>query len=117
VQRLGIKTAGARQAITSLSGGNQQKVLLARWLLCCPRLLILDEPTAGIDVGAKSEIYALMQELSAQGIGILLVSSDLPEVLELSDRVLVMHAGALVGALDRAEANEERVMQLIHRSG
>jgi ribose transport system ATP-binding protein len=117
VQRLGIKTAGARQAITSLSGGNQQKVLLARWLLCRPRLLILDEPTAGIDVGAKSEIYALMQELSAQGIGILLVSSDLPEVLELSDRVLVMHAGALVGALDRAEANEERVMQLIHRSG
>jgi ribose transport system ATP-binding protein len=117
VQRLGIKTAGARQAITSLSGGNQQKVLLARWLLCRPRLLILDEPTAGIDVGAKSEIYALMQELSAQGIGILLVSSDLPEVLELSDRVLVMHAGALVGALDPAEANEERVMQLIHRSG
>lgn len=114
IQRLGIRTTGARQAITSLSGGNQQKVLLARWLLCRPRVLVLDEPTAGIDVGAKSEIYALMHELSAQGIGILMVSSELPEVLALSDRVMVMHEGALRGELDRAAASEERVMQLIH---
>jgi ABC-type sugar transport system ATPase subunit len=114
IGRLGIRTAGARQAITALSGGNQQKVLLARWLMCRPRVLILDEPTAGIDVGAKSEIYALMHELSSQGIGILLVSSELPEVLALSDRVLVMHDGALAGELDRAEASEERVMQAIH---
>ena len=114
IRRLGIRTTGARQAITALSGGNQQKVLLARWLMCRPRLLILDEPTAGIDVGAKAEIYALMHELSAQGIGILLVSSDLMEILAMSDRVLVQHAGVLVGELDRAEASEERVMHLIH---
>lgn len=114
IQRLGIRTTGARQVITALSGGNQQKVLLARWLLCRPRVLVLDEPTAGIDVGAKSEIYALMHELSAQGIGILLVSSELPEVLALSDRVLVMQYGALTGELSRAEASEERVMHLIH---
>jgi ABC-type sugar transport system ATPase subunit len=113
-RRLGIRAAGPHQAITALSGGNQQKVLLARCLLCRPRVLILDEPTAGIDVGAKSEIYALIQELRAAGIGILLVSSELPEVLALSDRVLVMHDGALAGALDRAEATEQRVMQLIH---
>ena len=114
VGRLGIRTTGSGQAITALSGGNQQKVLLARALLCAPKILILDEPTAGIDVGAKSEIYALMHEMSAKGLGILLVSSELPEVLALSDRVLVMHEGALVGALDRLEATEERVMQLIH---
>ena len=114
VGRLGIRTTGPGQAITALSGGNQQKVLLARALLCAPKILILDEPTAGIDVGAKSEIYALMHEMSAKGLGILLVSSELPEVLALSDRVLVMHEGALVGALDRLEATEERVMQLIH---
>jgi len=114
VGRLGIRTTGSGQAITALSGGNQQKVLLARALLCAPKILILDEPTAGIDVGAKSEIYALMHEMSAKGLGILLVSSELPEVLALSDRVLVMHEGALAGALDRLEATEERVMQLIH---
>jgi len=114
VGRLGIRTTGPGQAITALSGGNQQKVLLARALLCAPKILILDEPTAGIDVGAKSEIYALMHEMSAKGLGILLVSSELPEVLALSDRVLVMHEGALAGALDRLEATEERVMQLIH---
>ena len=114
VGRLGIRTTGPGQAITALSGGNQQKVLLARALLCAPKILILDEPTAGIDVGAKSEIYALMHEMSAKGLGILLVSSELPEVLALSDRVLVMHEGVLAGALDRLEATEERVMQLIH---
>ena len=114
VSRLGIRTTGPDQAITTLSGGNQQKVLLARWLLCAPKILILDEPTVGIDVGAKSEIYALMHELSAKGLSILLVSSELPEVLALSDRILVMHEGALVGALDRLEATEERIMQLIH---
>lgn len=114
VSRLGIRTTGPGQAITALSGGNQQKVLLARALLCAPKILILDEPTAGIDVGAKSEIYALMHEMSAKGLGILLVSSELPEVLTLSDRILVMHEGALAGTLDRLEATEERVMQLIH---
>jgi ABC-type sugar transport system ATPase subunit len=114
IQRLAVKTAGPEQHITALSGGNQQKVLLARWLLCHPSVLILDEPTVGIDIGARSEIHALMSELAGEGIGILLVSSELPEVLTLSDRVLVMHDGALAGALDRAEASEERVMQLVH---
>jgi ABC-type sugar transport system ATPase subunit len=114
IQRLAVKTAGPEQHITALSGGNQQKVLLARWLLCHPSVLILDEPTVGIDIGARSEIHALMSELAGEGIGILLVSSELPEVLTLSDRVLVMHDGAFAGALDRAEASEERVMQLVH---
>ena len=114
IQRLGIRTTGADQSIMALSGGNQQKVMLARALMCSPRVLILDEPTVGIDVGAKSEIYALIEELVAEGMSILLVSSELPEVLSISDRVGVMREGAIVGTLDRLEATEERVMQLIH---
>jgi ABC-type sugar transport system ATPase subunit len=113
-ESLGIRTAGPDQPITALSGGNQQKVMLARWLLCQPRVLVLDEPTAGIDVGAKAEIYALMRRLAAQGMGILLVSSELTEVLALSDRILVMHQGALAGSLVASEAGEEKIMQLIH---
>jgi len=114
IESLGIRTAGPDQAITALSGGNQQKVMLARWLLCAPRILVLDEPTAGIDVGAKAEIYDLVRRLAGQGMGILLVSSELPEVLALSDRILVMHEGALVGSLSAAEASEDKVMQMIH---
>jgi ABC-type sugar transport system ATPase subunit len=116
IERLRIRTSGGDQGITALSGGNQQKVMLARWLLCAPRLLVLDEPTVGVDVGAKAEIYALAQELAADGMSILLVSSELAELLALSDRIEVMHEGALVGSLDRNEATEERVMQLIHAS-
>jgi len=114
IEALDIRAAGPDQLITELSGGNQQKVMLARWLMCKPRVLVLDEPTAGIDVGAKAEIHALMRRLAAQGMGILLVSSELPEVLMLSDRILVMHEGALVGSLGSGEASEEKVMQLIH---
>jgi ABC-type sugar transport system ATPase subunit len=114
VERLGIRMPGADRPITALSGGNQQKVLLARWLMCKPRLLVLDEPTVGIDVGAKSEIYTLIDGLAAAGTGILLVSSELPEILSLSDRICVMHEGAIVGSLGRAEATEERVLQMIH---
>jgi ABC-type sugar transport system ATPase subunit len=114
VQRLGIRMPGADRPITALSGGNQQKVLLARWLMCKPRLLVLDEPTVGIDVGAKSEIYTLIDELAATGTGILLVSSELPEILTLSDRICVMQEGAIVGSLGRAEATEVRVLQIIH---
>jgi len=114
IESLGIRTAGPDQPITALSGGNQQKVMLARWLLCAPRVLVLDEPTAGIDVGAKAEIYALVRRLTAAGMGILLVSSELPEVLALSDRILVMHEGALAGILDAEDASEQKVMQLIH---
>ena len=91
-----------------LSGGNQQKVSLARWLFTDPEVLILDEPTQGIDVGAKSEIYHLIAELAAKGLAILLISSELPEVLGMSDRVIVMHAGCTVGEFDRTEADAQK---------
>ncbi|MFM8319931.1 MAG: sugar ABC transporter ATP-binding protein [Chloroflexota bacterium] len=112
IQRLNIATPSARQRIGKLSGGNQQKVILARWLALKLRVLIVDEPTRGIDVGAKMEIYALLHRLAAQGVGILLISSEMPEVLGMSDRILVMHEGRVTGELSRAEATEERVMAL-----
>src|SRR6185437_10264926 len=95
-----------------LSGGNQQKVVLSKWLARRPRVLILDEPTRGVDVGAKSEIYALMDELAAAGIAILMISSDLEEVLGMSDRVLVLHEGRLAGELPRAALSEQAIMHL-----
>jgi len=104
--------AGLTQPAGTLSGGNQQKLLLARLLLRPRRLLILDEPTRGIDVGAKSEIYALMNRLTAQGLGILMISSELPEVLGMSDRVVVMHEGRTAGELSRAQATPESVMEM-----
>jgi rhamnose transport system ATP-binding protein len=116
IQRLQIRTLGQTQPILDLSGGNQQKVILARWLAIKPRVLILDEPTAGIDVGAKAEIYRLMAELAAQGLGLILISSELPEVLAVSDRILVMHEGRLVAEMDAVEASEERIMRYIHSS-
>jgi len=99
-----IKTPSLMQIIKNLSGGNQQKVLISRWLLTEPDLLILDEPTRGIDVGAKSEIYRLMTELVRSGKAIIMISSELPEVLGMSDRIMVMHTGDKVGELSRAEA-------------
>ncbi len=110
--RLTVKTADLANLVGTLSGGNQQKVLLARWLATEPRILILDEPTRGIDVGAKVEIYRLMIELARSGLAILMISSELPEVLGMSDRVLVMREGRLAGVLSRTEANEEAVMHL-----
>jgi ABC-type sugar transport system ATPase subunit len=104
--------AGLAQPAGTLSGGNQQKLLLARLLLRPRRLLILDEPTRGIDVGAKAEIYALMNRLTAQGLAILMISSELPEVLGMSDRVVVMHEGRTAGELSRAQATPESVMEL-----
>jgi rhamnose transport system ATP-binding protein len=112
VGRFRIKAPSVDTAAGDLSGGNQQKVSLARWLFTEPRLLILDEPTQGIDVGAKSEIYALIGELAAKGMAILLISSELPEVLGMSDRVVVMHAGRTVGELDRTEADAHKVLSL-----
>jgi rhamnose transport system ATP-binding protein len=109
-QRLGVKTPSIRALVSTLSGGNQQKVALSRWLVTKPAVLILDEPTQGIDVGAKSEIHELMMELAEQGVAILMISSELPEILGMSDRIAVMHGGTIVSVLDRAEATPERVL-------
>lgn len=114
LERLQVRMAGLNDPVTELSGGNQQKVMLARWLLTGPRVMILDEPTAGIDIGARFEIYELIDALAAEGLGVLLLSSDLPELLGLSDRVLVMHEGRILADLARAEASEEAVMRAIH---
>ncbi len=111
-ERLRIRVADLDQPIAALSGGNQQKVVVARGLATRPRILILDEPTRGIDVGTKAEIHRLMDELAAQGIGILMISSELPEILGMSDRILVMRAGRLVGELRREEATQEGIMAL-----
>ncbi|WP_047304064.1 sugar ABC transporter ATP-binding protein [Pseudomonas fluorescens] len=111
-RKLRVKTPSLEQCIDTLSGGNQQKALLARWLMTKPRILILDEPTRGIDVGAKAEIYRLIAALASEGMAVIMISSELPEVLGMSDRVMVMHEGQLMGILDRSEATQERVMQL-----
>jgi ribose transport system ATP-binding protein len=109
---LGVRAAGPGQAAGELSGGNQQKVVLGKWLARSPRVLIFDEPTRGVDVGARSEIYTLMDRLSGQGVAILMISSDLEEILGMSDRVLVLHQGRLAGELSRADLSEEAVMHL-----
>ncbi|MFD2574555.1 sugar ABC transporter ATP-binding protein [Spirosoma soli] len=111
-QTLGIRTASVQERVQNLSGGNQQKALLARWLLTDPDVLLVDEPTHGIDVGAKAEIYELLRQLARQGKGILLISSELPELLLLADRILVIREGQLSGALDRSQATEEQIMNL-----
>ena len=110
-QDLSVKAPGLDTPISSLSGGNQQKVIIASWLAAGPKVLILDEPTRGIDVGAKSEIYAIMNELAKQGVTILMISSDLPEVLNMSDRIVVMCEGTVTGILDHTEATQEKIMQ------
>ena len=110
VDRLRIRAENAETPVRALSGGNQQKTVLARWLATKPKLLILDEPTHGVDVGSKAEIYELIRALARDGIAILLISSELPEVLELSDRIVVMREGRVVAELDRDKANEHSVM-------
>ena len=112
IRRLNIKTPTMDQIINNLSGGNQQKVLIARWLLAQPKILILDEPTRGIDVGAKAEIYRLISELANRGVAIIMVSSELPEILGMSDRIMVMHGGRITGILDKEEANQETILSL-----
>jgi rhamnose transport system ATP-binding protein len=111
-RRLEVKYTNLEQPVSELSGGNQQKVVLAKWLLTAPRVLILDEPTKGIDVGSKAAVHALMGEWVQQGMAIILVSSELPEVLGLSDRVLVMRRGRVAGLLDRTEADEAAILRL-----
>ena len=110
VNTLNIRTPSLRQRVRNLSGGNQQKTVIARWLTLHPRILILDEPTRGIDVGAKAEIHALMSKLAQQGVGILMISSDLPEILGVSDRILVMHEGQISAEFARGEATQDAIM-------
>jgi L-arabinose transport system ATP-binding protein len=112
VAQLAVRTPSVEQLIKHLSGGNQQKIILGRWLSTKIRVLLLDEPTRGIDVGAKSEIYRIISRLAADGVAVVLVSSDLPEALGLADRVAIMRQGALAAVLDRAEATPERVLSL-----
>ena len=112
IRRLNIKTPTMDQIINNLSGGNQQKVLIARWLLAQPKILILDEPTRGIDVGAKAEIYHLISELANRGVAVIMVSSELPEILGMSDRVMVMHEGRITGILEKDEADQETILSL-----
>jgi ABC-type sugar transport system ATPase subunit len=114
LESLNIRTSGPDQMIGDLSGGNQQKVVLCRWLAGKPKFLILDEPTAGIDIGAKAEIYKLIDRLVAEGTGILLISSELPEILGLSDRILVVAGGRIRAEFSRSQATEEKIMQAIH---
>jgi methyl-galactoside transport system ATP-binding protein len=112
LDRLRVRTPSLRTPLTNLSGGNQQKVLFARWLLAEPEILILDEPTRGIDVGAKFEIHTIINELAAQGRGVIMISSELPELIGESDRIVVMCRGRLTGIVDRANADEATVMRL-----
>ncbi len=112
IERLRIKTDSDRRLVKFLSGGNQQKVVVAKWLALSPRVLLLDEPTRGIDVGAKQEMYRLMEELAGRGLAIVFVSSELDEIMGLADRALVMHEGRLLGEVSRAEFTEERLMRL-----
>ena len=113
---MNIKAPSIMQKVGNLSGGNQQKVQLAKWLFAKPKVLILDEPTRGIDVGAKYEIYTLMNRLVEEGMSIIMISSELPEVLGMSDRLYVMSGGSITGELSAEEADERKVMAMAVRS-
>jgi ABC-type sugar transport system ATPase subunit len=112
INNMAIKASSQDQLAINLSGGTQQKVVLSKWLATEPKVLIFDEPTRGIDVGAKVEIYRMINELAQEGVAILMVSSELPEILGMSDRILVIGGGRVRGFLTRDEANEERIMEL-----
>jgi ABC-type sugar transport system ATPase subunit len=111
MEQLRIKATSPAQVVRSLSGGNQQKVVLGKWLAAEPRILILDEPTHGVDVGTKADVHRTISHLATLGLTILLISSELPEILGMSDRILVMREGRLVAELSRAEATQENVIQ------
>jgi putative multiple sugar transport system ATP-binding protein len=113
---LRVKTPNLYERVENLSGGNQQKVLIGRWLLTKPRILILDEPTRGIDVGAKYEIYCIINELAEAGRGVVMISSEMPELLGICDRICVMNDGAFVGEFTAAEATQESIMRAIMRN-
>ena len=111
--KLNIKCSSIQQLALNLSGGNQQKVVLSKWLFANPEILILDEPTRGIDVGAKYEIYTIINRLASEGKGIILISSELPEILGVCDRIYVMRDGKIVGEMPASEASQEKVMKYI----
>jgi ribose transport system ATP-binding protein len=117
VQALSIKTPGLQQKVKNLSGGNQQKIVVGKWLTADTNILIFDEPTRGIDVGAKSEIYRLLNDLAQQGKSIIMISSELPEILRMSHRVIVMCEGRVTGELDSAEATQEKIMKYATQRG
>jgi ABC-type sugar transport system ATPase subunit len=106
-----IKAANTDDGILTLSGGNQQKIVIAKWIGNKPEILLCDEPTRGIDVGAKAEVYSILRSIAAQGIGVVMVSSELPELLALCDRIIVMHEGKVTGEVDRENATEELIMK------
>ncbi len=112
MQQLAVKAAGPNVPAETLSGGNQQKLVIGKWLATNPRVLILDEPTRGVDVGAKAEVHKLIRQLASNGMATLLISSDLPEVLAMSDRILVMRAGKIAGELSRDDATQEKILAL-----
>ena len=115
--KLKIKTPTVEQLVGNLSGGNQQKVLLAKWMFANPDIMILDEPTRGIDVGAKYEIYCIINDLAAAGKCVLMISSELPEILGMSDRIYIMNAGKLIGEMQAKDATQENIMAAILKSG
>jgi ribose transport system ATP-binding protein len=117
VQALSIKTPGLQQKVKNLSGGNQQKVVIGKWLTADTNILIFDEPTRGIDVGAKSEIYRLLNDLAQQGKSIIMISSELPEILRMSHRIIVMCEGRITGELNSAEATQEKIMTYATQRG
>ena len=112
IDMLSTKTSSQEQLAGNLSGGNQQKVIIGRWLATNPKILILDEPTRGVDVGAKSEIYAIMNELVKNGMSIIMISSEMPEIINMSDRIYVMNEGTITGCLNRDEVSQEAIMKL-----
>ena len=112
IDSMKVKTPSQKTSIGSLSGGNQQKVIIGRWLLTKPDILLLDEPTRGIDVGAKFEIYQLINQLAAEGKGIIMISSEMPELLGVTDRILVMSNGKAAGIVETATTSQEKIMQL-----
>ena len=112
IDMMATKTPSQQQIIGNLSGGNQQKVMIGRWLATDPKILILDEPTRGVDVGAKAEIYAIMNELVKKGMSIIMISSEMPEIINMSDRVYVMNDGRVTGCLNHEDVTQEKIMQL-----
>ncbi|MBR2894062.1 MAG: sugar ABC transporter ATP-binding protein, partial [Oscillospiraceae bacterium] len=112
IEEFRIRCFGPDHECTNLSGGNQQKVVLAKWIYTDPKILILDEPTRGVDIGAKKEIYSVINDLAAKGVAVIMVSSELPEVLGMSDRIMVVHEGHVTGIIDAAQADQAKVMTL-----